>query len=293
MAQLLTYLVLFLGPPFIGGILGSLICCVGGKGSRCVLGGIVGAASAPNILWTLYRDVSVGEILFAAAMGIPSGLAVWGIHSLIWRKRDEIARARADRRLTRLSGIPAILGGVVAVMRRLLPLPVPVIGMLLHLTPLFCLLGLCGLYARQKRGFGELGRFGFYMAAWALCMAAYGLQHESWAFAWTLYPLGLIIFGFVTLKAKILPWWSRPLPLLMGLMIAGPLTVGSLWWITQWGTLISQFIGFCWIVLGFVLLSRKGEQTEGDTTASETLSETYPDEPIEPQDRESDQQPAC
>ena len=72
-------------------------------------------------------------------------------------------------------------------------------------------------------------------------------------------PIGFILLGVATLRAKVLPGWRRALPFIIGLMITSGMLLA--FGIGEAGLVISFLsFGLGWLVLGYVLWSDRSEQ---------------------------------
>ena len=193
----------------------------------------------------------------------------------------------ASRRLIRWSGLAAMLGGMLwMVLMSLAALEGPTEGAYSRMNTASLLLlmgGLVGFHARQQSRSGTLGLAGFVVSFVALTLMFVGNVIESWIsdliFAdvqpgefkpgahagWgtflvglVLLSVGLVLFGIATIRAKVLPRWSRVLPLITGLLLAlGFLVALS---IGEWGfgvTVLS--LGLGWMLLGYVVWSDHAE----------------------------------
>lgn len=180
-------------------------------------------------------------------------------------------------KLIRWSGLLAMVGGVIWTGSWILKaqdrLDVPAAihtGAVLALM-LFFMAGLAGFYARQAGKTRKLGKTGFIISLAGLGTMLIGnlievgfkpTDHLGWAMeivGFVVMPIGFILLGDATLRAKVLPGWRRPLPLIIGLMItSGMLLVFG---IGEAGLVISFLsFGLGWLVLGYVLWSDRSEQ---------------------------------
>jgi hypothetical protein len=124
--------------------------------------------------------------------------------------------------------------------------------------------GLAGVHALQKSSYGLLGRVGFYLALAALAARILGgvvFLAGSLALEWISLPgtlgmlAGLVIYGFATLQARVLPRWYG-LALLASMPISLPLDV--------YGTAL---FGLILVVLGYALWLRRDIATAGSLRA--------------------------
>ena len=87
-------------------------------------------------------------------------------------------------------------------------------------------------------------------------------DHLGWAMVivgFLVVPIGFILLGVATLRAKVLPGWRRALPLIIGLMITSGMLLA--FGIGEAGLVISFLsFGLGWIVLGYALWSDRSEQ---------------------------------
>ena len=196
----------------------------------------------------------------------------------------------ASRRLIHWSGLAAMLGGLLWMVL------VPLQGMaestkVLGLTEgaynrmntaslLLLTAGLAGLYARQAGRFGRLGVAGFVLAFIGLALMVLGNVIEFWIsdlifadvqlgefkqvgvgsflIGLCVLAVGLVLVGIVTIQAKVLPRWSRVLPLVIALLLASGFLVALS--IGEWGFwLIVLSLGPGWVLLGYVLWSDQAE----------------------------------
>ena len=114
--------------------------------------------------------------------------------------------------------------------------------------------GLTGLHSLHKNGYGLLGRVGFYLALAAIAARTLGaivFLAGSLALEWISLPgtlgmlVGLVIYGFATLQARVLPRWYG-LALIFSMPISLPLEV--------YGTAL---FGLILAVLGYALWTRR------------------------------------
>ena len=149
---------------------------------------------------------------------------------------------------------------------------------------LLYMVALWGFYERHRNHFGEMGTTGAAVSGIGLVVmlagniAAFGPLGEvsrSWQFdvfdlgmVW-LAPIGLVIFGMAAIQAKVLPRWSRVLPMIMGLTV----TLGALSSSVAFGLgneSVSDVVwpvmifflsfGLGWILLGYALWSDRRNQ---------------------------------
>jgi hypothetical protein len=176
--------------------------------------------------------------------------------------------------IIRWGGIAAIIGGVLwVVWSNLFRVSFyagngPFSEGLLLLAALLTLAGLVGLHALQGANYGRIGRAGFYTAAVGLlaqALAALGLLIGSEALEvsleWLVSPVGsltvlvgLVLYGGATLQARVLARWCG-----MGLIVVPPIAFYMNSRIL-YGSL--ALFGVLWVMLGYVLWSRRGTPTE-------------------------------
>ena len=192
----------------------------------------------------------------------------------------------------RWSGLAAMLGGVLWMVlvplagmtesRKVLGLTEGAYSRMNTASMVLLIGGLVGLHARQQSRSGRLGLAGFVMSFVALTLMFVGNVIEWWisdlAFdtiegefkpgahaGWgsfllglVLLSVGLVLLGIATIRAKLLPRWSRVLPLAIGLLLASgflvALSIGE-WW---FGVIILS-LGLGWVLLGYVLWSDQEE----------------------------------
>ena len=192
-----------------------------------------------------------------------------------------------SRRLIRWSGLAAMLGGLLfmvlgrlagmAEATKVLGLTEGAYSRINTASLLLLTAGLAGLYARQAGRSGRLGVAGFVLAFMGLALMVLGNVIEWWIsdliFAdvplgefkpgahagWgsiliglCVLAVGLVLIGIATIQAKVLPRWSRVLPLVTGLLIAAGFLVGS------FGVIILS-LGLGWMLLGYVDWSDQAE----------------------------------
>jgi hypothetical protein len=124
--------------------------------------------------------------------------------------------------------------------------------------------GLVGLHALQKDSYGLLGSVGFYLALAALAARILGavvFLAGSLALEWISSPgtlgmlAGLVIYGFATLQAGVLPRWYG-LVFLVSMPVSLPLDV--------YGTALFELI---LVVLGYALWLRRDTATASSLRA--------------------------
>jgi len=199
----------------------------------------------------------------------------------------------ASQRLIRWSGLAAMLGGLLFMVLGPLSYLAAERMTLLGLTEyaysrmntaslLLLAAGLAGLYARQAGRLGRLGVAGFVLAFTGLALMVIGNVIESWI-SDLMFPdvqpgefkpgaqagwgsvliglcvlaVGLALVGSATIQAKVLPRWSRALPLVSGLLIASGFLVALS--IGEWGFGVIVLSLGPWMLLGYVLWSDQAE----------------------------------
>jgi len=195
--------------------------------------------------------------------------------------------------LIRWSGLAAMLGGLLFMVLGPLSYLAAERMTLLGLTEyaysrmntaslLLLAAGLAGLYARQAGRLGRLGVAGFVLAFTGLALMVIGNVIESWI-SDLMFPdvqpgefkpgaqagwgsvliglcvlaVGLALVGSATIQAKVLPRWSRALPLVSGLLIASGFLVALS--IGEWGFGVIVLSLGPWMLLGYVLWSDQAE----------------------------------
>lgn len=158
--------------------------------------------------------------------------------------------------LIRWGGLAAMLAGVGLVLD--MPFGLTALDLV---AALLVVVGLLGLRALQKDNYGRIGRGGFWtvvVASLAQVLGVVVFWLGSKALSWLVFPVaflalpvGLIIYGVATLKARVLPRWCG-----LGLIIIPPVTVvlGD-----DYGSVL---LGLLWLALGYVLWSRREAATE-------------------------------
>lgn len=138
---------------------------------------------------------------------------------------------------------------------------------LLSVPLVFVAVGLMAIHSRQRLLAGWLGKTGYAVSLVGLVL---------WAVSYfTLGPppiiivaVGMVLFGVATVKAKVLPRWSRSIPLVLGILLVPGffltfpgfiLNIPPFDWVYAFGlsgyfTCIAQGLG--WMLLGYVLWSQ-------------------------------------
>ena len=145
---------------------------------------------------------------------------------------------------------------------------------------LFFMAGLIGFHAKQAGRSGSLGKSGFVVCLLALGMMLlgtiteywvfelfYGTQHPGWAMTgvgFLLLPIGLLLFGIGTLKARVFSGWRRPVPFGFGLILALLILSGVALMLLSGSRSREGFLGALlfsisagWALLGYALWSDK------------------------------------
>ena len=165
----------------------------------------------------------------------------------------------ASSDLTRWSGLAAMLAGVAFLLDTWFAFTMQEVAWtnVAYLAALLLMLaGLLGLHALQKDHYGRMGRVGFLIVVVASLAQVIGLivfllGSEALIFwlsvpgYYVAVPLGLMLYGVATLRARVLPRWCG-----IGLIIIPPITVilGDSGWI---------LFALLWLALGYVLWSWK------------------------------------
>jgi hypothetical protein len=149
---------------------------------------------------------------------------------------------------------------------------------LLNPAMLLCMAGVVGFHAKQTGRSGSIGKSGF-----AICLLGlgtmllgniiefwvselfYGTQQPGWAVFWCgllLLPIGLLLLGIGTLKARVFSGWRRAVPFGFGVTLALLILSGVALMLlsgsgSQEGFLRVLFLSIAtgWAVLGYALWS--------------------------------------
>jgi hypothetical protein len=147
-------------------------------------------------------------------------------------------------------------------------------GVVSLLAVLLTAAGLVGFHALQKENYGRIGRGGFYTAiAGALVQAVAvlvsllsGGGYLEGPLAGTLFPIGflvlmvgLILYGAVTLQARMLPRWCG-----IGFIIFGPIAFVP-FVPSEYSVVLA---GLVLLALGYMLWSRRGTAAEQPSRVS-------------------------
>ena len=172
--------------------------------------------------------------------------------------------------LIRWGGLAAMLSSVPWIAYTLLYLTALLTPLLVYVlvlvAVLLTLVGLAGLHALQKGRYGFIGRVGFYTLFVAymvqiLSIVVFFLTESEVFFRWLLWIgyvgllVGFVLFGAATGRAGVLPRWCGDM-----LIIAFPVTII----LAPYGDVV---YGLVWLVLGYILWSRRGEAGERPTHA--------------------------
>ena len=145
---------------------------------------------------------------------------------------------------------------------------------------LFFMAGLVGFHARQAEGSGSLGKSGFVICLLGLGTLLlgniiefwvselfYGSQQPGWAtmgVGFLLLPIGLLLFGIATLKARVFSGWRRAVPFGFALILALLILSGVALMLLSGSRSQEGFLGAVllsiaagWAVLGYALWSDK------------------------------------
>ena len=154
--------------------------------------------------------------------------------------------------------------------------------LLLNPAVLLFMAGLAGFHAKQSKGSGSLGTVGFAICLLALAAVLvgnitefwvfelfYGTQDPGWGIMWLgflLLPVGLLVLGSATMRAKVFSGWRRAVPLGFGSVLASLILLGiGLMLLTGSGAqegllkLVLHSIAMGWAVLGYAVWSEKGD----------------------------------
>jgi hypothetical protein len=147
-------------------------------------------------------------------------------------------------------------------------------GVVSLLAVLLTAAGLVGFHALQKENYGRIGRGGFYTAiAGALVQAVAvlvsllsGGGYLEGTLVGTLFPIGflvlmvgLILYGAVTLQARMLPRWCG-----IGFIIFGPIAFVP-FVPSEYSVVLA---GLVLLALGYMLWSRRGTAAEQPSRVS-------------------------
>lgn len=194
----------------------------------------------------------------------------------------------SSNNIVRWLGTPAVVGGVLWMALRPFISNTwgrPMMGFTyedynrMMVLPLILLLaGAWGLGIRYWYSIGKLGRIGGVLVVLGLLGALVGVVVEFWwagglsgnrngaMWGWLIYLLGLaavtiglVLFGVAALLQKVLPSWSRPIPLIMaGLFVLWVLS--SIMGLEDWGNTGKALVGLGWVLLGMALISNKASK---------------------------------
>ena len=201
----------------------------------------------------------------------------------------------SSSRLIRWSGLLAILGGAIWTAawilngltedgtRTVLELSEGGYRRITNAALLLFMVGLVGFHKRQAGRSGKLGTRGLIVALVGCALMIIGNVFEfgliggipdgerpGMMMGWIIFalglifivPMGLVVFGVGVIKAKVLPSWSRALPLVIGLISLLGIFIGIVQsvlrgdTVAEWGLITIVFsLGLGWVLLGFALWS--------------------------------------
>jgi hypothetical protein len=179
--------------------------------------------------------------------------------------------------LIRWGGLAAMLGGALWIVMRFLitfeppPLDSTEYSRLLPAPLLLLLVGLMAVQAQHVGHAGWPGWTGSVVAFIGLLLLLAGNVMVFWMFSITgiltsvlgtfTLCLGLALVGIATIRAKVLPRWSRALPLIIGLLspVQYFASLGSLIFGDLPGLVLTVLFGTGWAVLGYALWSDTAE----------------------------------
>ena len=141
--------------------------------------------------------------------------------------------------------------------------------------------GLVALHSRQRSHTGWLGKSGYVVSLVGLTLWAVANLILGPPLPIIIVAVGMVLFGVATLRAEVLPRWSRSIPLVLGvLLIPGffltfpgfILDFPPFNWVYAFGlsgyfTFIAQGLG--WVLLGYVLWSQRELQQSNPHTSGE------------------------
>ncbi len=163
--------------------------------------------------------------------------------------------------LTRWGGLAAMLAGMTFIFDSLFVWTVfhgEWIMAVWILEPLLMVVGLLGLHALQKDNYGRIGRGSIWLVVVASLVHVVGtvvplqlsnvLYGPVYSGSFLGISVGLIIYGVVTLQAKVLPRWCG-----LGLIIIPTL---AMLFPVLFGGVFGMLFAPLWLALGYVLWSR-------------------------------------
>lgn len=167
--------------------------------------------------------------------------------------------------------------------------------LLLNPAVLFFMAGLAGFHAKQSRGSGRLSKIGFVICLLALGAILAGNIAEFWVFklfygtegpgwgvmgvGFMMLPVGLLVIGIATMRAKVFSGWRRAVPLSFGSVLASLIVLGiGVMLLTgsgsQEGLLRAMFLSIAigWAVMGYAVWSEealvRGVSSDGESVTS-------------------------
>ncbi len=143
---------------------------------------------------------------------------------------------------------------------------------LLNPALLLLIAGLVAFHTRQAEKSRVLGKAGFAISLLAtgtillgnivefwVSEYFYGTQTPGWVMMGVgsmILPVGFILLGFGTLRAKVFTGWRRGVPLAFGLMLTAIKLItiwGAHYWLLDWSDAVAIPLG--WMALGYALWS--------------------------------------
>ncbi len=182
--------------------------------------------------------------------------------------------------LIRVGGIAAMLGGAMWIVKgSLIMLGAPDPDLFIP-AQLFFALGLLGLHTQLAERGGRLGRIGGFLAYVAVALSMFNVPYSvffaedgpqtpfpfnvTYLLAGLAIFVGLVFLGIATLRAGALPGWWLTLPLIVGLSALLPVWALALVHLK----LPILALGLAWMLLGYVLWSRRDEPVRRPTPVS-------------------------
>jgi hypothetical protein len=172
------------------------------------------------------------------------------------------------------SGLTAILRGVWWIVIGFLiafdlpPLTADDYYRLLPALLLLLLIGLVGVHVRQAGRTGRLEWTGFVVALIGFVLLLIGNVMVFWFVSITgmfvlllgslILCLGCVLIGIAAIRAKVLPRWSRALPILIGFLTPAQYIatgIGTLVLGDEPGLVLWSLFGAAWVLLGYALWS--------------------------------------
>ena len=179
----------------------------------------------------------------------------------------------SSSKLIRLGGLASVLGGLLWILiwymrlfldpsdRAVRRLHEGQYEYLIFIPSILFMAGLAAVHVLQAQRSRQLGKRGLILLLVALALMAVGVVVESGIFAIgiLLLIIGLIPFGLATLRAQVLPRWSRPLPLITSVVLLASGII-SLLFNPHRDPFIEMFLatlfGIPWILLGYAVWSQ-------------------------------------